>query len=448
MEVNKKFNFALAKKKNKLPYLDKFANYYPTQCRKYIWRTLQCEAENYVRKIHKIPDMFPVYTYTTTSGKVAVIELNTPKKRYLYKKADEASGWPNCNWEPLKEFRRKYGFIPKPINVLKRFVFYGYMTSQDVEHLYHSEPVDYKISEDLEDFRKAYSIHLDDKDVLVPRFNGYSCMSDEPEVGAFYYYFGAKIIVFYAKDTNDIVGRVIVWHHNGKDYISKGYVRSSHQVKASEVIEQLENEGLLFRGLPNNFCTTITSRLPDKTPSEALDMLEDKIRVPYIDEDLELSEDKTELSFSGCYSCKKTGCDTLHNFGNYYCAECGDAVDEDEAVEIDGEYYCDNCALYCHCCDEWFTPDAAGARNAYGDWICDCCLDSEYTYCNGCDEYCSNGDCKEVFDEDGDDIYMCSECIKKDCGHCSECNRIWVNEALKEVGKKTLCPDCLNKKEA
>ena len=411
-------------------------------------QTLEHEAEAYVRKIHKIPDMFPVYTYQTTSGKVAVLELNTPKKRFLYKKAREAENWPTSNPQPMKDFKQKYGFIPKPINVLNRLVRYGYLTSQDVEHLYHSKPVDYKISEDLDDFKKAYAIHLDDKDVLVPRFNGYSCMSEEPDVGAFYYYFGAKILVFYAKGTSDIVGRMIIWPFEGKDYVYKGYVRSSHQIKAAEVVEQLENDGILFRGLPGRFKTYITARLPDKTPSEALDMLEYKIRVPYIDEDLELSEDKTELSFAGCFSCKKTGCQVLRDYGECYCAECGDQIDEEEAVEFDGEYYCDNCARHCHCCDDWFRPDADGARDCNGDWICQNCLDNNYGYCEECEEYFPYEDIHRVYDKDGDEINICSECRDKYFARCTGCDELWDKDVLKDVGEETLCPNCINEKEA
>ena len=448
MEVNKKFNFGLAKPKNKASYLDKFYSYFETKSQKYILRMLEHEVEAYVRKIHKIPDMFPVYTYRTTSGKVAVLELNTPKKRLLYKNASRASDWPVGNWEPMKEFRRKYGFIPKPINVLNRLVRDGYLTSQDVEHLYHSEPVDYKISEDLEDFRKAYAINLDDKDVLVPRFNGYSCMSEEPDVGAFYYYFGAKILVFYAKDTSDIVGRMIIWPFEGKNYICKGYVDSAHQIKAAEVVERLENDGILFKGLPGAFKTDITARLPDKTPSQALDMLEYKIRVPYIDEDLELSDDKTELSFCGSFTCKKTGCQVLHDYGECYCTECGESIDEEDAIEIDGDYYCDSCAKYCHCCDEWFAPDADGAFDCNGEWVCENCLSEEYGYCDACEKYFPEEDIYRAYDKYGDEITICEECKDKYYARCTKCDELWDKDVLKEVGEETLCPDCIDKKEA
>ena len=54
------------------------------------------------------------------------------------------------------------------------------------------------------------------------------------------------------------------------------------------------------------------------------------------------------------------------------CAECGEIIeDEEEAIYINGEYYCPNCTYYCECCDNYFVR---------GDGIE---VDNHY-YCNNC----------------------------------------------------------------
>lgn len=442
-----KFNFDAHKWKNGLVYLNKYGNYAVHLTLKAIRSTLKEEAENYARRIHKIPDMFRVITYTAANGKIAVLELNTPKKRYLYRMAEAEAC--HGNMIPMKDFKEKYGFIPKPSNVLKKYIEYGYMTSQDVEHLYHCEPVDYKISDNLDEFISAYNFPMEDKDVIAPGFNGYSCMSQEPDVGRFYYYFGAYMLIFYEKENHDMVGRMVLWKWKDQLYYYKGYVKSRWQMEAANVVQKLESDGVIKRGLPPEFTTDINARLPGKSLSEAYDELCDVIRVPYIDEDLCLDSDKTTLTFFRCYDTKKTGCQLLEDYGVYRCEECGEEVDEGDLVTVGDYDYCQSCAKYCNHCEEWCHPDEDGAF-VDGDWICQSCLDDDYYYCHECGEYHDTRDITEYYDKNGNRDDMCDECAEEYCSECDDCGELYINDALIEVDGKKYCPDCLknHQKEA
>ena len=52
----------------------KLNRYYRHNNQKEIRNTLEQEVQGYVKKIHKIPDMFNTIVYTTDAGKIAVLE--------------------------------------------------------------------------------------------------------------------------------------------------------------------------------------------------------------------------------------------------------------------------------------------------------------------------------------------------------------------------------------
>lgn len=436
---NKKFDFSKVKEKNELVYPGhlKFHFYRHFDKINEIRNVLLNDAEDYCRKIHKIAPMFKCETYRTKDGKIAVLELNTPKKRFLYKRANR---W-GTPVEELFDLRNKYGFIPRPVNVLKKYIDYGYMKSQDVEHLYHNMPVDWEISEDLETFREAYRINLDDKDVIMPGFNGYSCMSEEPDVGSFYWYFGAYILVFYKQGTKEIVGRMVLWKDGDQLYYYKGYVLSLYQVKAAEVVEELKKQGKITTRIPNTFKTYINARCPDKLRVDVYDEVADKIRVPYIDEDLELNSDKTELSFMGRYGCQRTNCQTLRDYGIYVCEECGCELDEEDAIDINDYYYCRDCVHYCNGCDEYFEPDADGAY-VNDEWYCNDCLKELFEYCDMCHEWKGPEEMQTCYDKDGREYYMCDECRDEKCEYCDRCSEWFLSEDTRNYNGETLCIEC------
>ena len=432
-----KFNLSLMK--HHTP--GKFHHYEHVETPGAIRKVLIDEAEDYVRRTKKIPCDKGCITYITKEGKVAVLTLETPKKRLLLRKAEEEI-FLRGTTEQMDALKQRYGFIPRPINVLKRFVDYGYMKSQDVEHLYHNEPVDFKISDNKEEFERAYALDLNEKDVLTDGFNGYSCMSEEPRVGTFYYYFGALLLLFYKRGTNELVGRMVLWPWKDKLYANKGYVKSKYQFAAAAVRDKFIEQGKIVRkSLPYDFHIEL-QRMDGKTPEDIYYEIADKCRVPYIDCDLMISGDKTSLSYDGSYECRETDMQTLEDYGTRCCYECGDTIyDSDEEVWIDGYVYCEGCAKLCACCEEWNAPDSDGGR-VEGDWICQGCLDAYYFTCDNCDGYCDKDDKIEALDEDGHWIDLCEGCFDDKYGRHCECG----NDFIPKDDSQVLCPHCLEAK--
>ena len=433
-----KFNMGLVKQHQ----LGKFRHYAPAETPATIRMVLLDEAAEYVRHTKKIPDDKQCITYITKEGKVAVLTMETPKKRLLLRKAEQEL-FRNGDNTPLDELRQRYGFIPRPINVLKKYVDYGYMKSQDVEHLYHNEPVAFKISDKKEDFERAYSLQLNEKDVLIDGFNGYSCMSEEPKVGTFYYYFGAYMLIFYKCGTTEMVGRMVLWPWKNELHVHKGYVKSKYQFAAAAVRDKLIADGKITdKRLPADFHISL-QRMGNKSPENIYNNICDQCCVPYIDDDLMLNDDKTELSYDGSYECRETDMVTLENYGTNCCYECGDEIyDSNDEVWIDGHVYCPNCAKYCSCCEEWCTPDCDGEEVGC-NWVCQDCLDEHYFSCDNCEGYCHNDDKIEVLDEDGYWQDFCEGCFDDNNGKTCECG----NKFIPKYESQTLCPHCLEEQE-
>ncbi len=427
----KKFNLSLVKAKNKY----KIRYYKPVEKISDIRKVLTHEAIDYVRRIKKIPANVNCMTYTTDTGKIAVLALDTPKKRLLHSKAQFPYIIGNRN--EMDDLRRKYGFIPRPINVLRKYVDYGFMRSQDVEHLYHNRPVDFKISDNKEDFENAYRVDFNEKDCLVEDFNGYSCMSEEPKVGTFYYYFGAYMLIFYKKDTDEIIGRMVLWKWEDKLYAYKAYVRTDYQFSAASIVEDLQKQGTIVRdSIPSEFYTEL-QRIDGKTPQEIYDEVRCDCHVPYIDEDLELdSDNKTKLSFYGGVECKSTNAETLADYGINHCDECGCELSEDDVVWVDDSVYCTDCACHCSHCEEWYHPDHEG-EVVDGLWVCQDCIESHYRWCEHCEEYVPEDEINDVLDERGHRIDICDECMHENCKKC-ECGQwFWPRDE-----DQTECPSC------
>lgn len=86
--------------------------------------------------------------------------------------------------------------------------------------------------------------------------------------------------------------------------------------------------------------------------------------------------------------------------GRVYCADCGRRIDEDDAIYIDGDYYCSDCAEYCEHCGEYYRAD--DMTTLYnGDRVCEDCRCNTCVYCYDIDDYCYSEDAhySEVDDE-------------------------------------------------
>lgn len=86
------------------------------------------------------------------------------------------------------------------------------------------------------------------------------------------------------------------------------------------------------------------------------------------------------------------------------CADCGRRLHEDDAEEIDGDYYCRDCLHYCDECEEWTREDGEWID---GNWVCDSCLEDYFHRCPRCGEWvrrCDTSWCDEM------DERYCNDC--------------------------------------
>lgn len=128
-------------------------------------------------------------------------------------------------------------------------------------------------------------------------------------------------------------------------------------------------------------------------------------------------------------------CDECRRGNSCSCEHCGDSMDEDDAIYIEGYgAVCNGCARQCDDCGDWHLRDNVtdiGGSSRYHH-VCDLCLDN-YSYCEDCEEYCNQDD---YFYVDSIDRGVCSYCYRHNYSACVECNTIRPNEDM------STCTDC------
>lgn len=154
------------------------------------------------------------------------------------------------------------------------------------------------------------------------------------------------------------------------------------------------------------------------------------------------------------------------------CENCGGRVPYDETTEVDGDFYCSDCAedctRYCEYCDEYHLEDRFVTvktgelaceyelENDYywceecceyvhkDDWVdetemCRECTEENYKYCEGCGEYVEN-------DNFVDDTDLCNDCTLEEYAYCFDCGR-WVENNSYDFDKD-MCDDCVESQYA
>ena len=94
--------------------------------------------------------------------------------------------------------------------------------------------------------------------------------------------------------------------------------------------------------------------------------------------------------------------------------------------------------MYCECCNETQSQDGSACVN--GNWICESCLEDNYTRCEDCNEYIENDNVFEVH-KDNYTTRVCESCLS-DYVCCEDCNEYFDHEIMTETEKSYLCPDC------
>lgn len=123
------------------------------------------------------------------------------------------------------------------------------------------------------------------------------------------------------------------------------------------------------------------------------------------------------------------------------CAHCGCEIDEDDAVFVDGEYYCNDCVFWCDHCDEYCFGEGTRVRG-YGI-VCPNCLDNFYR-CEECGEYVTARHSVLLEREGG---YFCDICVETNFAPCERCGELHRFTDMKEIAGRLLCHNCSEEAE-
>ena len=124
------------------------------------------------------------------------------------------------------------------------------------------------------------------------------------------------------------------------------------------------------------------------------------------------------------------------------CADCGCVIEcEDDAIWVDGEYYCRDCVSWCDICEEYHRSEGRYIERDRIE-VCEYCFDEYYYTCRECGEYVHRDDVYYV--EEGD-YYICQDCYEDDYATCTDCGEIFKYEDMQEYDDELYCPHCYKK---
>ena len=154
------------------------------------------------------------------------------------------------------------------------------------------------------------------------------------------------------------------------------------------------------------------------------------------------------------------------------CTKCGESIDLNDAIEINGEYYCKDCVVQCENCGEWFLKDDCtyvSYENGYvcedclgddcgqyfpqsectyvdycNDWVCEDCLSENYKTCYECGEYYPYDEMCET--QDGN--LVCESCCENYYAYCDDCGDLVNIDNAYYDDFGTYCESCWNEKHS
>ena len=144
-------------------------------------------------------------------------------------------------------------------------------------------------------------------------------------------------------------------------------------------------------------------------------------------------------------------CEACNN-GEVYCACCGASINRNDAREIDGEYYCEDCCFYCEEHNEWEVGDFIYVEN-FGN-ICQDAFEEgkeegNIFFCDyhECWEY--DSDYAIIYDEHEDEVEkVCSAALcYGDYYLCEKCGRWFTGDVLVEDGCCEFCKEDMEEEE-
>ena len=135
-----------------------------------------------------------------------------------------------------------------------------------------------------------------------------------------------------------------------------------------------------------------------------------------------------------CESCSDDDCVS--------CYGCDHSVYEDDAHNIGGYWYCNECCSYCDHCEEYTSGEVTDAYNRRGHRIsvCDYCRDEYYYYCEDCDDYYNEDNGRHL-----DDGFSCNECFDSNYCACDSCGEYIRIEDMEAIDYASYCESCAGK---
>lgn len=124
--------------------------------------------------------------------------------------------------------------------------------------------------------------------------------------------------------------------------------------------------------------------------------------------------------------------------GGLKCEDCGYVISEDDAIYIDGSYYCRDCVSYCECCDEYHRDEGTWIESE-DRYVCDGCLNEYYRYCHACGEYYYYDETRYI---ESEDRYVCDHCYEDEYDACAKCGEVFRIEYMIKHNGYLYCEDC------
>ncbi len=122
------------------------------------------------------------------------------------------------------------------------------------------------------------------------------------------------------------------------------------------------------------------------------------------------------------------------------CSDCGEELNEDDVIYVNGYPYCRDCVSYCECCSSYHreTEFYIESENIY---VCASCFDEYYDICRECGE---NFNREDLF-YPGDGNVVCENCLEEHYTYCDECGEMVNNSNIHLHGNRWICDDCYDK---
>lgn len=131
-----------------------------------------------------------------------------------------------------------------------------------------------------------------------------------------------------------------------------------------------------------------------------------------------------------CHDCSNTADMNLEINGDYYCEDCASACDNCRSVEtqdnmrdVQGSLWCYECSSQCERCDDGVDRDDT---YSVGDELwCRGCYEDNTFYCDSCETSYSN---RYDYSSVGDST-ICENCYSDSCYYCDDCNENFFDDS-------------------